>query len=120
MDGACGPGSSDLLVTLAGGLDEAERVETMQIITRRLIAERAAAAGGQRERQVDVGTRNRASRRRAPGQAPTSTHDTKPAATKPSGAAKSSATTKSATGPAGHQEPTGRGEGRAHGSRQGR
>ncbi|OHV45900.1 hypothetical protein CC117_09020 [Parafrankia colletiae] len=51
-------------MTLAGGLDEQERVETMRIITRRLIAERAAAAGGQRERQVDVGTRSRASRGR--------------------------------------------------------
>ncbi|WP_198144293.1 hypothetical protein [Parafrankia sp. EUN1f] len=113
LDGACGPGSSDLLVTLAGGLDEAERVETMQIITRRLIAERAAAAGGQRERQVDVGTRNRASRRRAPGQAPTPTHPTKPsAATKPAGSA-----TKSAE----HRESAGRrGEGGSRGSRQGR
>ncbi|MCK9899216.1 hypothetical protein MXD63_03870 [Frankia sp. Cpl3] len=62
--GVGGAGSSDLLVTLAGGLDEQERVETMRIITRRLIAERAAAAGGQRERQVDVGTRSRASRGR--------------------------------------------------------
>ncbi|OAA25600.1 hypothetical protein UG55_102134 [Frankia sp. EI5c] len=71
LGGVCGPGSSDLLVTLAGGLDERERVETMRIITRRLIAERAAAAGGQRERQVDVGTRNRASRARRPaGQTP--------------------------------------------------
>lgn len=77
LGSVCGPGSSDLLVTLADGLDEQERAETIQIIRRRLIAERAAAAGGQRERQVDVGTRNRASRgRRSADLAPT--HVTRP------------------------------------------
>ncbi|CAI7978990.1 conserved hypothetical protein [Frankia sp. Hr75.2] len=64
LGGVCGPGSSDLLATLADGLDERERDETLQIITRRLNAERAAAVGGQRDRQVDVGTRSRAARTR--------------------------------------------------------
>jgi hypothetical protein len=53
-----------LFHTLASGLDQAEREQTLDLIRRRLYADRAAAAAGQRDRQVDVGTRTRARRRR--------------------------------------------------------
>jgi hypothetical protein len=55
--------SSGLFQTLAAGLDKSEREQTLDLIRQRLYADRAAAAAGQRERQVDVGTRTRASRR---------------------------------------------------------
>lgn len=56
--------SGGLFQTLAAGLDQAEREQTLNLIRARLVADRAAAAAGQRERQVDVGTRTRAARRR--------------------------------------------------------
>jgi hypothetical protein len=58
------PGAGGLFHTLAAGLDQAEREQTLKLIRQRLYADRAAAAAGQRERQVDVGTRTRARRRR--------------------------------------------------------
>ncbi|SNQ46952.1 conserved hypothetical protein [Frankia canadensis] len=56
------PASGSLLRTLVSGLDQAERDETLRLLHRRLIEDRAAAGGGQRERQVDVGPRSRAAR----------------------------------------------------------
>lgn len=56
------PGSSGLLQTLVSGLDQTERDETLRLLHRRLVEDRAAASGGQRDRQVDVGPRNRAAR----------------------------------------------------------
>ncbi|WP_238440050.1 hypothetical protein, partial [Frankia sp. AgB1.8] len=58
------PASGGLFHTLAAGLDQTEREQTLNLIRQRLFADRAAAAAGQRERQVDVGTRTRARRRR--------------------------------------------------------
>jgi hypothetical protein len=58
------PASGGLFQTLAAGLDQTEREQTLDLIRQRLFADRAAAAAGQRERQVDVGTRTRARRRR--------------------------------------------------------
>jgi len=60
------PGSGELLQTLVAGLDQAEREQTLRLLRRRLIEDRAAATGGQRDRQVDVGPRTRASRGTAP------------------------------------------------------
>jgi hypothetical protein len=56
------PGSGGLLRTLVSGLSQAERDETLRLLHRRLAEDRAAAFGGQRERQVDVGPRSRAAR----------------------------------------------------------
>ncbi|THJ75711.1 hypothetical protein [Candidatus Frankia alpina] len=56
------PGSGGLLQTLVSGLNQTERDETLRLLHRRLIEDRAAASGGQRDRQVDVGPRSRASR----------------------------------------------------------
>ncbi|MCM3887117.1 hypothetical protein [Frankia sp. R82] len=56
------PGSNALLQTLVSGLSQDERDETLQLLRRRLAEDRAAASGGQRERQVDVGPRSRAGR----------------------------------------------------------
>jgi len=70
------PGSGGLFDTLAAGLEQAEREQTLNLIRQRLFADRAAAAAGQRERQVDVGTRTRARRRRdhADGSGPARSH----------------------------------------------
>ncbi|EIV94453.1 hypothetical protein [Frankia sp. QA3] len=56
------PGSGGLLQTLVSGLDQTERDETLRLLHRRLVEDRAAASGGQRDRQVDVGPRSRAAR----------------------------------------------------------
>ncbi|ABD09723.1 hypothetical protein ThrDRAFT_01349 [Frankia casuarinae] len=56
------PGSGDLLQTLVAGLDQTEREDTLRLLRRRLVEDRAAACGGQRDRQVDVGPRTRAAR----------------------------------------------------------
>jgi hypothetical protein len=56
------PGSGDLLETLVAGLDQTEREQTLRLLRRRLVEDRAAATGGQRDRQVDVGPRTRAPR----------------------------------------------------------
>jgi len=56
------PASGGLLLILVSGLDQAERDETLRLLHRRLVEERTAANGGQRERQVDVGPRSRAAR----------------------------------------------------------
>ncbi|CAO5156463.1 conserved hypothetical protein [Frankia sp. AiPs1] len=56
------PGSSALLQTLVSGLSPDERDETLSLLRRRLVEDRAAATVGQRDRQVDVGPRNRAAR----------------------------------------------------------
>ncbi len=54
----------DLFTTLVAGLDRDERTRTMELIRRRIIEDRAAAAEGRQERRVDTGTRTRSSRRR--------------------------------------------------------
>ncbi|KJE21984.1 hypothetical protein FF36_03737 [Frankia torreyi] len=56
------PGSGGLLQTLVAGLNQTERDETLRLLRRRLVEDRAAASGGQRDRQVDVGPRSRAAR----------------------------------------------------------
>jgi hypothetical protein len=61
------PGSGGLLQTLVSGLTQTERDETLRLLRRRLVEDRAAASGGQRDRQVDVGPRSRAARGPAKG-----------------------------------------------------
>jgi hypothetical protein len=87
------PGSGGLFHTLAAGLDQAEREQTLNLIRQRLFADRAAAAAGQRERQVDVGTRTRARRRRD------NTDDSAPCGSHPASAR--------GRGRPGHPEPDG-------------
>ncbi|MCK9875626.1 hypothetical protein MXD59_07555 [Frankia sp. Ag45/Mut15] len=56
------PGSDALLRTLVSGLSQEEQDETLRLLRRRLAEDRAAATGGQRDRQVDVGPRSRVAR----------------------------------------------------------